>query len=146
MVDVDELDKKLIAELQKKANTPLHEIAKKLGTSTMTISRRIRKLTSLGVIKKFTVLIDQGRLGKSASAFMLLHISSISKVNQVAEKISEIEDIEELYITWSSGTATCIAKVNCRDIEDLQHLLKSISTMDGVINIELYPISRLIKA
>ncbi|MEM2843757.1 MAG: AsnC family protein [Candidatus Bathyarchaeia archaeon] len=29
MVYVDELDKKLIGELQRKANTPLYEIAKK---------------------------------------------------------------------------------------------------------------------
>ena len=36
MVNIDELDKKLIIELQKKANTPLHEIAKKLDTSVMT--------------------------------------------------------------------------------------------------------------
>jgi DNA-binding Lrp family transcriptional regulator len=144
MVNIDELDKKLIIELQKKANTPLHEIARKLNTSAMTVSRRIRKLVSLGIIK-FTVVIDQEKLGKSASAFILVRAHSISKVNQIAEKISEIENIEEVYITWSSGAATCVAKVNCRDMEELQTLLKNVSTIDGVINIELYPISRVIK-
>lgn len=145
MIHIDDLDKKLIAELQRNANAPLSEIAKKLGSSSMTISRRIKKLTSLGIIERFTIIVNQEKLGKPVLAFILIRVSLISKVNQIAEKISKMEGVDEIYTTWSSGAATCIVKVSCKSMEELQGFLKRISAIDGVMSVELYPISKSIK-
>jgi Lrp/AsnC family transcriptional regulator len=74
-VRIDEIDKKILAELQRDAAQSLDEIARKVGSSKTPVWNRIRKLRDAGVIKQQTVLLDAETLGFEACFFVLIRTS-----------------------------------------------------------------------
>ena len=74
-VRIDELDRKILAELQRDADQSLDEIARLVGSSKTPVWNRIRKLKSAGVIGQQTVLLDAEALGFEACFFVLIRTS-----------------------------------------------------------------------
>ncbi len=72
---LDGLDRKILAQLQKDASLSLDEIARKVGSSKTPVWNRIRKLKAAGVIGPQTVLLDPLALGLEACFFVLVHTS-----------------------------------------------------------------------
>ncbi len=74
-VQIDELDRKILAELQDDASQSLDEIARKTGSSKTPVWNRIRKLRAAGVIGKQTAILDAQALGFDACFFVLIRTS-----------------------------------------------------------------------
>lgn len=74
-VRLDEMDRKILTELQEDAGQSLDEIARKVGSSKTPVWNRIRKLRELGVITRQTVLLDAEALGLEACFFVLIRTS-----------------------------------------------------------------------
>ncbi len=72
---IDDMDKKILGELQRDAAQSLDEIAKRVGSSKTPVWNRIRKLREGGVIKQQTVLLDAEALGFDACFFVLIRTS-----------------------------------------------------------------------
>ena len=63
---LDEIDRKILAELQEDASQSLDEIARKVGTSKTPVWNRIRKLREAGVVVRQTAVLDPEALGLEA--------------------------------------------------------------------------------
>lgn len=74
-VRIDELDRKILRELQADASQSLDEIARTVGSSKTPVWNRIRKMREGGVIGQQTVLLDAERLGFEACFFVLIRTS-----------------------------------------------------------------------
>jgi Lrp/AsnC family transcriptional regulator len=74
-VRIDEIDKKILAELQRDASQSLDEIARKVGSSKTPVWNRIRKLRDAGIVKQQTVLLNAEALGFDACFFVLIRTS-----------------------------------------------------------------------
>ena len=72
---VDELDRKILAELQEDAEQSLDEIARKVGSSKTPVWNRIRRMREAGVIKRQTAILDPEELGLEACFFVLIRTS-----------------------------------------------------------------------
>ena len=72
---VDELDRKILAELQDDAEQSLDEIARKVGSSKTPVWNRIRRMREQGVIKRQTAILDPEELGLEACFFVLIRTS-----------------------------------------------------------------------
>ena len=72
---LDELDRRILAELQHDAAQSLDEIARKVGSSKTPVWNRIRKMREAGVIRRQTVLLDAEALGLEACFFVLIRTS-----------------------------------------------------------------------
>lgn len=75
-VRIDQLDRKILAELQRDGGQSLDEIAKKVGSSKTPVWNRIKKLREGGVIRQTTVVLDPEALGFEACFFVLIRTSS----------------------------------------------------------------------
>jgi len=75
VVRLDELDKKILSELQSDAAQSLDDIAGKVGSSKTPVWNRIRKMREAGVIRQQTVLLDAEALGFEACFFVLIRTS-----------------------------------------------------------------------
>ncbi|MDJ1016854.1 MAG: Lrp/AsnC family transcriptional regulator [Paracoccaceae bacterium] len=75
-VRMDELDRKILGELQRDAGQSLDEIAKTVGSSKTPVWNRIRKMREAGVIGQQTVLLDAEALGLEACFFVLIRTSA----------------------------------------------------------------------
>jgi Lrp/AsnC family transcriptional regulator len=71
-VQIDTLDRKILAALQEDASRSLDEIARIVGSSKTPVWTRIRKLKEAGGIGRQTVLLDAEKLGFEACFFVLI--------------------------------------------------------------------------
>ncbi len=74
-VRIDELDRKILRELQADASQSLDDIAKTVGSSKTPVWNRIRKMREAGVIGQQTVVLDAEKLGFEACFFVLIRTS-----------------------------------------------------------------------
>ncbi|MDU8926704.1 Lrp/AsnC family transcriptional regulator [Alisedimentitalea sp. MJ-SS2] len=74
-VRLDDLDRKILSELQRDAGQSLDEIARKVGSSKTPVWNRVRKMRESGVIRQQTVLLDAEALGFEACFFVLIRTS-----------------------------------------------------------------------
>jgi len=74
-VQIDKVDRKILAELQRDAGQSLEEIARRVGASKTPVWNRIRKLREAGVIGNQTVVVDADALGFEACFFVLIRTS-----------------------------------------------------------------------
>ncbi len=74
-VRLDELDRKILKELQRDASQSLDEIAKTVASSKTPVWNRIRKMKDAGIIGQQTVILDPDALGLEACFFVLIRTS-----------------------------------------------------------------------
>ena len=72
---IDDMDRKILVELQKDAGRSLDDLAKAVGSSKTPVWNRIRKLRAAGVIGQQTVILDAEALGFEATFFVLIRTS-----------------------------------------------------------------------
>ena len=72
---IDELDRKILFQLQDDASQSLDEIARKVDSSKTPVWNRIRKMKAAGVILRQTVLLSPDALGLEACFFVLVRTS-----------------------------------------------------------------------
>ena len=71
----DDMDGKILRELQADAGRPLDEIARAVGSSKTPVWNRIKKMREAGIIGQQTVLLDAEALGFEATFFVLIRTS-----------------------------------------------------------------------
>jgi len=69
---IDQLDRRIMAELQRDASQSLDAIAEKVGSSKTPVWNRIRKMREAGVIGPATVHVDPEAVGLEACFFVLV--------------------------------------------------------------------------
>ena len=74
-VRIDEVDRKILSELQRDAGQSLDDIAKAIGSSKTPVWNRIRKLREAGVIGATVAQLDPEALGFEACFFVLIRTS-----------------------------------------------------------------------
>lgn len=72
---LDDLDRKILSELQGDAEQSLDEIARRVGSSKTPVWNRIRKMREAGLIRRQTVILDPEALGLEACFFVLIRTS-----------------------------------------------------------------------
>ena len=75
-VRIDDLDRKILGEMQRDASQSLDDIAKSVGSSKTPVWNRIRKMREAGVIGQQTVILDADALGFEACFFVLIRTSA----------------------------------------------------------------------
>ncbi|MDX1785306.1 Lrp/AsnC family transcriptional regulator [Roseovarius sp. ZX-A-9] len=74
-VRIDDLDRKILMELQADGGQSLDDIARAVGSSKTPVWNRIRKMRENGVIRRQTFLLDADALGFEACFFVLIRTS-----------------------------------------------------------------------
>lgn len=72
---IDEMDRKILGEMQRDASQSLDDIARAVGSSKTPVWNRIRKLKDAGIIGQQTVILDAEALGFEATFFVLIRTS-----------------------------------------------------------------------
>jgi Lrp/AsnC family leucine-responsive transcriptional regulator len=116
MVELDNLDVKILTHLQGNSRKSFQEIAKACLTSVPTIKSRVDRLLDLGIIMKFTIDIDNSKLG-IAEAILLINARP-GAVSRIAKELLELEEVKELYVTSDSDAA-----IISRIAGDMRHIL-----------------------
>ena len=68
---MDNIDKKILEELQKNSSIPLSELSKKVGLSNTPCWNRIKKLEEEKIIKSKSIIIDNKKINLPITVFFL---------------------------------------------------------------------------
>ncbi len=130
ILDIDNVDLKIISLLNEDAKTPYTEIAKKVFVSSGTVHVRMRKLEDMGVVKSATLNIDFSKLGYDISAFLGIYLEKSSLYDAVIENLKQIPEVINAYYT--TGNYSIFAKIICKDTNHLRTVLDNIQKVDGI--------------
>jgi Lrp/AsnC family transcriptional regulator for asnA, asnC and gidA len=83
---LDDRDVRILRVLEKDARNSFAGIARDLGVSIDTVTKRYRKMLEMGVLKRTTILLDPRALGVETIASLELEID-YSRVDELVERI-----------------------------------------------------------
>jgi Lrp/AsnC family transcriptional regulator for asnA, asnC and gidA len=132
-VDLDALDFKIINKLSQNSMQPFSDIAKDVGTSIKTVSRKYRRLFENGIIKP-TIQVDLPKLGYHGIANFMLALSSESDIESVLNEVMAIEDL--FLIIKTSGEYDLAAYVLLKDINQLLATQDHMTKIPGISQTE----------
>jgi Lrp/AsnC family leucine-responsive transcriptional regulator len=125
LVKLDELDKKLLFELNKDCTLPLNILAKKLGVTYETASARIKQLQKNKIILSFTARISLGKLGYDVY-LVLLDLRNVSKGKESALK-NHVNLNKKVRYAFMSGTKPSILLyLAVKNSEELDRFMRDI--------------------
>src|SRR5215207_135088 len=89
---IDDIDRKVLNELQQDARISYAELGRRVGLTTPAVIERVRKLEDAGVIVGYRVEIDAAKVGLPIIAFIRMSISGVdySHIVEVAEQSNEV--------------------------------------------------------
>ena len=123
---IDEKDLKIISLLKENAKLSMQQIAKKTLIPITTVHNRIKKLEKSGIIKGYTINLDDKKL-QSISAFILVTVDykflkekNISQYD-LARKLKSNELVEQT--SMITGESDVILKVRVKNIADLSEFV-----------------------
>ena len=139
---IDDIDRKLILELQKGENSRYASIAKKLRVSQSTVSRRINRLLKEKIVR-IVALPNIRKLGYNASAFIVMNVD-ISKIEDICEKLSVHPDVYTVSVVF--GRWDIVISVLFYSLDSLTEFIKTdLSHIEGIQRIETLYIAEIKK-
>ena len=137
ILKLDGIDKKILKLLMENSRRPILEIAKNIGISGAAIHQRLRKLESQNLIIGSSIIVNTKVLGFTTMAFIGIFLDKATSNKTVVNQLKEIPEILECHYT--TGDWSVLAKLICKDNEDLMEILtKKIQTIQGVSRTETY--------
>jgi len=134
---LDEVDQKIIEHLRENARTTFVDIGKALDISDATVYNRVKRLMEMGVIKRFTIEVDETAIGKGTSGFILVSVKP-GTVKDVSKQLVEIERVSEVYEIH--GSEDIIVKARAKNLGRLRSVILNVREIPNVVQTEFIPI------
>jgi len=139
---MDELDRKILRVLQRDARLSFTKIAEIVGTSTATVSERVRKLQEAGIIRGYTALLDTSKLGM----VMLIAMVSVKPEYSVADVGAKISTLEEACCVHNvTGDFDLLVSLKCFGHEKCATVIEKIKAIEGVEHVSTHLVLRTFK-
>lgn len=136
-LEIDEVDRQILAILMKDAKTPYTDIAKQIHVSGGTIHVRMKKLEQMKIVTGSNLVVDYTKLGYDICAFLGIYLDKSSLYEEVAKNLEKIPEIVGAHYT--TGLYNIFAKIVCRDTTHLRDVLHDkIQRIEGIQRTETF--------
>ncbi len=134
---LDKIDKRILAELQRNARISNQELADKVGLSPSPCLRRVKHLEEAGLIKGYVTELDASKLG-----LKLMAIVQVAMDRHTPDRFEQFEATIKTYpqvlecIMITGQSADYQLKVLVKDMDEYQDfLLKKLTRITGVSDV-----------
>lgn len=127
---MDDIDRDLLAALQRDAQQPYAALAATVGLSTGAVHERVRKLREQGIIRRTTVDVDPAAVGRGVLAFVMVEANAWMGDRSTHEALAALPEVEEAYVV--AGPASVLVKIRVGAPEQLQASLRRLFQVEGV--------------
>ena len=137
MVKLDLTDKKILNLLQQDAKMNIKEIAAAVKLTVSPTYERIKQLEREGVIERYTVVLDQEKIGKSHEVICHVTLNAHSKgaMSAFEKEVYGIEEVMECYHV--SGNSDYLLKVLVSGMDEYRDFVRNrLSTLPNVSNVQ----------
>jgi len=137
-VDLDQLDKRIVAVLRSRPRIPVVELARTLGVARGTAHARLRRLEQSNVVTGYGPDIDLDRAGWSVLSFTTLEIIQESD-RQIVGLLESMPEVLEVFAVTGPGDLLCriVARSNAHLHEILQRVLGQPGVIRATTNLAL---------
>lgn len=140
-VEVDDIDKAIIRELQVDGRMPYAKLGPKVGLSQAAARQRVQRLVESGAMQ-IVAVTDPLAVGFAMEA--MIAVSVDGDLREVADALAQVDEVTYLVIT--TGRFDLLAEVVCEGTEELFRLVNDVvRTTPGVTHAETFTYLHLTK-
>lgn len=136
-MELDDKDMKILDMLKEDSSLSTGKISKRTMIPITTVHNRIKKMTSEGIIRSYTIEVDKKKLGKNIFSFILIKVDhNVLKSKgmtqlDLARKLNSIDCVDEVNIV--AGATDIIVKISVKDIEELNDfIMNRLAELKGI--------------
>ena len=118
---LDKKDIEILRIVQRNSKITTREIARQLSIPVTTVFTRIKKLEQKGIIKEYRAILNEKKLGKGTTAFILASFSyrtqnkELLSQRELAREIAKFPEVQEVHII--TGDWDLLIKVKAENVE-----------------------------
>ena len=136
---LDSSDLTLLGLLQHDSKKTAKELGTDLDMPVTTVYAKIKRMEELGLIKRYTAILDAPKLGFTATAFVLATFSYRSpgttgvtlSQREVAKEVAAFPEVQEVHVI--SGDWDLLIKVKATDIDAVgRFVVDKLRTVRGI--------------
>lgn len=123
---LDRIDRAILDVLRDDARIPYQALGERVHLSANAAADRVRRLVRTGVIRRFTVDIDQAALGRDLEAVVDVHATDFERFKEEALRCPEVT-----WLAYVTGRNDFQVHVACEGTAGLNQLLKRFTREFG---------------
>ena len=131
-MQLDAIDRRIIAELQADARLSNVELADRVGLSPSPCLRRVKRLEQDGIIESYRAVLSRNRVGLGFSVFLAVKLEAHANDRALTFEDAVCAMPEVLACHMISGEADYLLEVVVADIEQYQQFL-----VDRLLNLPI---------
>ncbi|MEH6444960.1 MAG: Lrp/AsnC family transcriptional regulator [Oceanospirillaceae bacterium] len=134
---MDNIDKKIIRELQLNARISNEELAERVNLSASPCLRRVKKLEKAGFIRGYTAVVDQVLCGLAMNVFLSVRLEKPDKqiMQNFESAVADLDEVLECYLM--TGNRDYLLKVVSHDLKSYEAFIRNkFSNLPGISSIE----------
>ena len=135
---LDDIDRKILVELQADGRMSLNDLAAKVGLSPSPCLRRVRMLERDGVISRYVAVLDQRAVGLPVSVFVSIKLEKQREesLDRFAKAVERWPEVLECYLM--TGSRDYWLRVVVPDLDAYERFVKQkLTRVEGIASIEL---------
>ena len=136
-MSLDEIDKRILRELQRDGRLQNVELARRVGLSPSPCLRRVRLLEEAGIISRYVAVVDQAKVGLRLSMFARVSLTSqdAETIDRFIAAIRKLPEVVECYIML--GESDALLRVVVADLEDYRRFQAThLTRKNGIQNVK----------
>jgi Lrp/AsnC family leucine-responsive transcriptional regulator len=128
---LDEIDLRLLGELERDADRSNVELAKLVGLSPAATFNRVKRLKASGVVAGIGARLDPAAAGFPLQVYVAVVLSRHDDAShkRFADAVGAMEQV--LRADWVTGETDALLEVVARDVAELQRVLLLLSSRGG---------------
>ena len=142
-IELDDLDKNILRELQEDGKLSLRKLSRLTGSSITAIKNHLDKLNSIGVIKRYIALVDCCKIGYHEMLIISLRINTSVPIGSVLNNLEQLNAINCIYQVSGEFPVLCLAK--CISKQNQINLIEKVKRIKGVEEVITEIVMRRIK-
>jgi DNA-binding Lrp family transcriptional regulator len=125
MTNLDQIDRRLLAELQVEGRVTNVELAQRVGLTAPPCLRRVRALEDSGVIRGYHAELDGAKLGFAITVFAMVSLKSQAEeaLRHFEDHMRALPEVRECHML--NGEIDFILKIVSCDLQSFQEFLTS---------------------
>ncbi len=135
-MNLDRTDRAILAALQADGRLSNVTLAAQVNLSESACLRRVRQLEEAGIIARFVMLVDQGKVGYPSDVFVQisLHRQQGEDLERFEAAVRDVPEIMECYLM--TGDADYLLRVIASDAADFERIhTRLLTRLPGVARV-----------
>jgi Lrp/AsnC family transcriptional regulator, leucine-responsive regulatory protein len=124
--NLDSFDRKLLAEVQRDAQTPQNELGERVSLSTAAVNRRLRRLLEDGVIDHYAAVVAPEKVGHPLTIIVMVEVQSeqIDLLDAMKRTFAHCPQIQQCY--YVAGESDFVLVLTVRDMDQYNELTRQL--------------------